>query len=294
MKKKGEFLTCLEVLTKSSEFLGSKGVPSAKCDSEWIVSSILKTKRMNLYLYPDEIIGEEKLDEIRSMIMRRGKREPLQHILGSVNFAGLVLKCDGRALIPRPETETLVEHILHRLPPSFDKAILDIGTGTGAILAALCSSLPSSSGVGLDQSEEALSLARENLKALNLQSRTQVRKLDWNLQKVSEEGVGLIVSNPPYLKTEEWESAETEVKAHDPKIALIAGEDGFSELKKIIDISAAVLPSGGMFALEFGISHADKISESLSGKFEDIEILKDLSHYRRFPLQEKGKCKTTI
>ena len=287
MTKKGEFLTCLEVLTKSSKFLSSKGVPSPKCDSEWIVSSILKTKRMNLYLYPDEIIGEEKLEEIRSMVVRRGKREPLQHILGNVNFAGLTLKCDGRALIPRPETETLVEHILHRLPPSFDQTILDIGTGTGAILAALCSSLPSSSGIGLDQSEDALSLANENLNALNLLSRTQVRLLDWNLQKVNEEGVGLIVSNPPYLKAEEWECAETEVKAHDPKIALVAEENGFSELRKIIDISAGVLPAGGMLALEFGVSHANKIAETLSVQYEGIEILKDLSHYRRFSIARK-------
>ena len=287
MTKKGEFLTCLEVLNKSSEFLRAKGVPSPKCDSEWIASSVLHKKRMELYLYPDEIIGEEELREIRSLIVRRGKREPLQHILGNVNFAGLTIKCDKRALIPRPETETLVEHILQRIHPSFAGTIVDMGTGSGAILAALCSSLPSSSGIGVDQSENALSLASENLNALNLMSRTQLRQLDWSVQKVREEGVGLIVSNPPYLKVDEWEYAETEVKEHDPKVALVAEENGFSELRKIIGISTEILSSGGMLALEFGVSHADQITEALCFEFENVEILKDLSHYRRFSIATK-------
>ena len=287
MTKKGEFLTCLEVLNKSSDFLRAKGVPSPKCDSEWIASSVLHKKRMELYLHPDEIIGEEELREIRSLIVRRGKREPLQHILGTVNFAGLNIKCDKRALIPRPETETLVEHVLQRIHSSFDGTIVDMGTGSGAILAALCSALPSSSGVGVDQSENALSLASENLKSLNLAGRTQLRQLDWSVQKVREERVGLIVSNPPYLKVEEWEYAETEVKEHDPKIALVAEENGFSELRKIIGISAEMLSSGGMLALEFGVSHADQITEALSLEFENVEILKDLSHYRRFSIATK-------
>ena len=287
MTKKGEFLTCLEVLNKSSEFLSAKGVASPKCDSEWIVSSILQKKRMELYLYPDEIIGEKELKEIRSFVVRRGKREPLQHILGNVNFAGLNIKCDKRALIPRPETETLVEHILQRIDPSYDGIILDMGTGSGAILAALCFSLPSSSGIGIDYSQEALSLAGENLKALSLLNRTQLRQLDWNIQKVKEEMVGLVVSNPPYLNADEWKSAETEVKEYDPKAALVAEEKGFSELRKIIGVSAKVLASGGMLALEFGVSHADQIEEALSIEFKEVEILKDLSHYRRFSIAIK-------
>jgi release factor glutamine methyltransferase len=287
MTNKSEFLTCLEVLNKSSDFLRAKGVPSPKCDSEWIISSTLSKKRMELYLYPDEIIGEENLKEIRALIIRRGKREPLQHILGNVNFAGLILKSDKRALIPRPETETLVEQILHRVPSSFDGTILDMGTGSGAILAALCYSLPSSSGIGIDKSEKALSLASENLQALNLQTRIKLHKLDWHLPKVMDKSVDLIVSNPPYLKAEEWEKAENEVKIHDPKVALVAEDNGFSELRKIISISARMLSSGGLIALEFGVSHADQIAECLSSDFEDIEILKDLSHYRRFAIAKK-------
>ena len=155
MSNSREFLTCLEILRKSSEFLARKGVPSPKCDSEWIVSSVLQKKRMDLYLQPDDILKEEDLVQIREMVVRRGKREPLQHILGNVNFTGLIMKCDHRALVPRPETETLIEHILGRIPKSFDGKILDLGTGSGAILFALCSSLVSASGIGIDKSERA-------------------------------------------------------------------------------------------------------------------------------------------
>ena len=162
-----------------------------------------------------------------------------------------------------------------------------MGTGSGAILAALCFALPSSSGVGIDQCQRALSLASENLLALNLLNRTQLKLLDWNIHKIEEEMVGLVVSNPPYLNTNEWMSAEKEVKEYDPKTALVAKEKGFSELRKIIGISAKMLASGGMLALEFGVSHANQIEEELSHEFKKVEILKDLSHYRRFSIAIK-------
>ena len=133
----------------------------------------------------------------------------------------------------------------------------------------------------------ALSLASENLLALNLLNRTQLKLLDWNIHKIEEEMVGLVVSNPPYLNTNEWMSAEKEVKEYDPKTALVAKEKGFSELRKIIGISAKMLASGGMLALEFGVSHANQIEEELSHEFKKVEILKDLSHYRRFSIAIK-------
>lgn len=287
MSNSHEFLTCLEILRKSSEFLARKGVPSPKCDSEWIVSSVLQKKRMALYLQPDEILGEDDLVQIREMVVRRGKREPLQHILGNVNFTGLILKCDHRALVPRPETETLIEHILCRMPKSFDGQILDLGTGSGAILFALCSCLSSSSGIGIDNSTDALSLAKENMHLHDLESRVVLRKLDWLSQEIKVSGVELIVSNPPYLGLEEWEQAEPEVKIHDPKQALVAKDSGFSDIRKIIQISGKILSSGGILAIEFGVSHANSVQEALAGDFKDIELLKDLSRRTRFAIARK-------
>ena len=288
MSDSDDFLTCLETLRKSSEFLTRKGVPSPKCDSEWIVSTVLQKKRMSLYLQPEEILKDEELVQIREMVVRRGKREPLQHILGNVNFTGLLMKCDKRALIPRPETETLIEHILRRIPKSFDGKILDLGIGSGAILFALCSSLISASGVGIDKSERALSLASENLLLHDLQDRVVLQQLDWFSDEVDVGEVNLIVSNPPYLILEEWEEAEPEVKVHDPKEALVSKEDGFSDIRKVIQVGGNILSPGGLIAIEFGISHANPVKDALARDFKDIELLKDLSRRTRFAVARKA------
>ena len=287
MSDSGDFLTCLETLRKSSEFLTRKGVPSPKCDSEWIVSTVLQKKRMSLYLQPEEILKDEELVQIREMVVRRGKREPLQHILGNVNFTGLLMKCDSRALIPRPETETLIEHILCRIPKSFDGKILDLGIGSGAILFALCSSLISASGIGIDKSERALSLATENLRLHGLEDRVELRQLDWVSEEVEVGKVDLIVSNPPYLILEEWEQAEPEVKVHDPKEALVSKEEGLSDIRKVIQVGGNILSPGGLLAIEFGISHANPVKDALARDFKDIELLKDLSRRTRFAVARK-------
>ena len=287
MNDGGDSLTCLETLRKSSEFLTRKGIPSPKCDSEWIVSTVLQKKRMSLYLQPDEILKDEELVQIREMVVRRGKREPLQHILGNVNFTGLLMKCDGRALIPRPETETLIEHILSRIPKSFDGKILDLGIGSGAILFALCSSLISASGIGIDKSEKALSLATENLLLHDLKDRVVLQQLDWFSEEVEVGEVDLIVSNPPYLSLEEWEQAEPEVKVHDPKEALVSKEEGLSDIRKVIQVGGNILSPGGLLAIEFGISHANPVKDALARDFKDIVLLKDLSRRTRFAVARK-------
>jgi release factor glutamine methyltransferase len=288
MSDSGDFLTCLETLRKSSEFLTRKGVPSPKCDSEWIVSTVLQKKRMSLYLQPEEILKDEELVQIREMVVRRGKREPLQHILGNVNFTGLLMKCDSRALIPRSETETLIDHILCRIPKSFDGKILDLGIGSGAILFALCSSLISASGIGIDKSEGALSLAAENLLLHDLGDRVVLQQLDWFSDEVDVGEVDLIVSNPPYLILEEWEQAEPEVKVHDPKEALVSKEEGFSDIRKVIQVGGNILSPGGLLAIEFGISHANPVKDALARDFKDIELLKDLSRQTRFAVARKA------
>lgn len=287
MAKNPEHLTCLEVLDKSSEFLRMKGVPSPKCDSEWIISSVLEKKRLELYLKPDKILSEEAIGKIRAMVVMRGKRIPLQHILQSVNFAGILLKCDRRALIPRPETESLVDHVLGRVAKSFEGNILDLGIGSGAILIALCLSLEQASGIGLDNSEDALSLAEENIVAQGLEKRIHLRKFDWHVDDLSQIDANLIISNPPYLLAREWESAEPEVKVHDPPEALVSEQDGFADLGRIIGVGAQSLKSGGILALEFGAGHPEMIEDALSSDFGDIEILKDLSHRKRFAIARR-------
>ena len=275
-----ENLTFLEVIQLSTDYLNRKGVPNSKVDTEWIVSSVTGKKRIELYLQFEDLVDGGELSEIRNLIVARGKRIPLQHILGKINFAGNEMLCDDRALIPRPETEYLTELVIKKLGKNFNGSILDLGTGSGAIILALCKTLKSARGVGLDKSQNAISLSKENLKLNNIKN-VSFEKLDWYSDKI-EDSFDVIISNPPYLSEEEWAYAEPEVKKFDPKTALVANQNGIADLKKIIKIGEQNLKKGGGLFLEIGTDQKNELKENLSHNFENIEILKDLSNYDRF------------
>jgi release factor glutamine methyltransferase len=275
-----ENLTFLEVIQLSTDYLNRKGVPNSKVDTEWIVSSVTGKKRIELYLQFEDLVDGGELSEIRNLIVARGKRIPLQHILGKINFAGNEMLCDDRALIPRPETEYLTELVIKKLGKNFNGSILDLGTGSGAIILALCKTLKSARGIGLDKSQNAISLSKENLKLNNIKN-VSFEKLDWYSDKI-EDSFDVIISNPPYLSEEEWANAEPEVKKFDPKTALVANQNGIADLKKIIKIGGQNLKKGGGLFLEIGTDQKNELKENLSHNFENIEILKDLSNYDRF------------
>ena len=233
-----------------------------------------------MYLQFEDLVDGGELSEIRNLIVARGKRIPLQHILGKINFAGNEMLCDDRALIPRPETEYLTELVIKKLGKNFNGSILDLGTGSGAIILALCKTLKSARGVGLDKSQNAISLSKENLKLNNIKN-VSFEKLDWYSDKI-EDSFDVIISNPPYLSEEEWANAEPEVKKFDPKTALVANQNGIADLKKIIKIGGQNLKKGGGLFLEIGTDQKNELKENLSHNFENIEILKDLSNYDRF------------
>lgn len=275
-----ENLTFLEVIQLSTDYLNRKGVPNSKVDTEWIVSSVTGKKRIELYLQFEDLVDGGELSEIRNLIVARGKRIPLQHILGKINFADNEMLCDDRALIPRPETEYLTELVIKKLGKNFNGSILDLGTGSGAIILALCKTLKSARGVGLDKSQNAISLSKENLKLNNIKN-VSFEKLDWYSDKI-EDSFDVIISNPPYLSEEEWANAEPEVKKFDPKTALVANQNGIADLKKIVKIGEENLKKGGGLFLEIGTDQKNELKENLSHNFENIEILKDLSNYDRF------------
>ncbi len=168
----------LEILRKTTDFFRAKGIESARLDAEVLVAHALKLRRMDLYLQFERLLTDVELDAIRPLVKRRGQREPLQHILGETDFFDLKLKTDRRGLIPRPETELLLELVTK----AFDSAparILDLGTGTGAIALALAKFWPESAVVAVDRSAEALALARENAAKLALADRVEFRESDW-------------------------------------------------------------------------------------------------------------------
>ena len=272
-------LSFLEIINGSTEYLRKRGVPNPKCDVEWIVSTVTNKKRVELYLEFENTVEEEFQNTIRKWIIARGKRIPLQHIIGKVNFAGNNLFCDERALIPRPETEYLTELILERIEKDFSGNILDLGTGGGAIILTLCIQKTNCRGTGLDKSKEAIELANKNAQFHKVNN-VKFGIFDWCNDKLQNE-YDIIVSNPPYLTIEEWESAETEVKVFDPKSALVADE-GTSDLIKIINHAKINLSKGGLLALEIGLYQKKRLLDEMHNKFTHIEIVKDFSNKDRF------------
>lgn len=276
-------LSIVEVVTKSSEYLARKNVPNHKIDAEWLVAFVLGCKRMDLYLRFGEILPSNLLSEIKALVILRGSRVPLQHILGQVQFAGLTLKSDSRALIPRCETEYLVDFLYHKLHADFKGKVADLGCGSGAIILALCSLMPHASGCGFDNSKDALSLAKENLSLCKLGSRVCLKDFDWRKQNRLSEEYDLIVSNPPYLSYDEWSQAEPEVKIHDPQKALVAQNGGLSDIEYIIELASNSLAPGGCLAMEFGAAQSELVGELLSDGFS-FEVISDQFLVRRFVL----------
>jgi release factor glutamine methyltransferase len=274
-------ITLLEVLQKSTNFLSERGVTDAKISAEWIMAESLGLKRLDLYLQFERPLTEDELIGIRKGIKRRATREPLQYILGTVDFYNVRLKTDSRALIPRPETEYLVELLHTRYLNKEPTRILDLGTGTGAIAIALLSVFPNSLAIAVDQSEAALELANENARAAGVFDRLELVASDW-FEKVEGE-FELIIANPPYLTSAEMESAEPEVVKFEPRDALYGGEDGLEYLNCIVDESFSYLVPGGMLVLETGVlQHTNLMSRAKQVGYVSMQSVKDLERRNRF------------
>jgi release factor glutamine methyltransferase len=288
--------TLLEILQKTTDFLTSKGVDSARFNAEQLVGHALSLKRMQLYLQFERVLAEADLEKIRPLVKRRAQREPLQHILGTVEWGGLTLKCDCRALVPRPETEELFELVVARralvaaaTSESASKAaplrVLDLGTGSGALALALAKAWPEAHVTAVDASDDALALARENASALGMSERVTFLKSDWFSALPAGDTFDVIVSNPPYLSEAEVAAAEPEVRVHDPRAALIASDEGLADLRVIVGDAAARLAEGGLLAMETGIAHhAVLLRELTAAGLQRAESVPDLSKRDRFVL----------
>ncbi len=276
-------LTVLEVIKKTAEFLASKGVESPRLNAETLVGHALSLTRMKLYLQFERTLTEGELEVIRPLVRRRSQREPLQYILGHVEFFSVTLKVDKRALIPRPETEYLLELIKEKYLSQTPSMILDLGTGTGAIALALAKHFLSSHVTAVDTSHEALALASENIQALGLSERVTPLLSNWFDAVPKTQRFDLIISNPPYLTSEEVEKTMPEVNKHEPHSALIASEDGLYDIKIILTQAPYFLSSGGLIALETGESQHQAI-QALATQlgYAHFSSSKDLAGKDRF------------
>jgi release factor glutamine methyltransferase len=277
----------LETLKKSTDFLGRKGIEKPRVEAEHLFAAALGLKRLDLYLQFERLLTDAEADRLRGFVVRRGNREPLQHIVGQVAFRDLVLKSDKRALVPRPETEELVDLALALFPAESPVRVLDLGTGSGAIALALASERPAWVVEALDRSPEALALARENAGRCGLTARVAFAESDW-FSAVTD-AYDLIVANPPYLTEAEVVVAEPEVKQFDPISALVAPEGGLADLRKILEGAPRFLRAGGWVLLETGIDqHAAlaELSERLG--YVSAEGLPDMSGRPRFWRARRG------
>jgi release factor glutamine methyltransferase len=270
-------LNVLEVVKKTSEFFAAKGIESPRLNAELLVGHALGLARMRLYLEFERPVSEPELATIRELVRRRGRREPLQYVIGSVEFSGLRLKADSRALIPRPETELLIETVVSRFPVP-PARILDLGTGSGAIALALAKAFPQAAVCAVDASAPALSLAAENAAATGLSGRVQFTQSSWFAALEGGTLFDLIISNPPYLSQAEVAEAAPEVRDHEPAGALASGSDGFADIGEIIARSPGFLSAGGLLAVETGIGHHARASEcATAAGYSRTESVQDLT-----------------
>lgn len=268
----------LAVLRKTTAFFAGKGIETARLDAELIFAHVLGLKRLDLYLQFERPLDDETLGRLRPLVRRRGQREPLQYILGSVDFAGMELRCDRRALIPRPETEELAASLGNATPAP--ARILDLGTGSGCLALALAAAFGDADVIGVDASADALELARTNAEKHGITNVTW-KESDWF---AGVDGpFDLIVSNPPYLTTAEWESAQPEVRDHEPQQALEAGADGLDALRRIVAEAPAYLAVDGELALETGIDQHEELARLANAAgLARTESRPDLSGRPRF------------
>src|SRR5437899_8457198 len=261
-------MTVLEVLQATTAYFKKHNVESPRLNAEHLLAHVLGRKRIELYLEFERVLTESDLAPLRDLVKRRSEGEPLQHLLGTVEFCGHVFLCDKRAMVPRPETEELVEFLKSEIrnPKS---EILDVGTGSGVIALSLAKKFPEAEVCGIDVSEDALALARENAARLGLTARLQFSKSDL-LKNVSER-FDLIVANLPYIPMQDRQSLSREV-LRDPEIALFAGAQGDEIVRDVIDQAPWRLKPGGLLALEIGLGQGDALAQFLAQKnYHDIE-----------------------
>lgn len=273
-------LALLEVLRATERYLAEHGVDNPRLNAEHLLAHALGLKRMELYLQFDRSLGENERAPLREMVRRRGAREPLQHILGTVEFHGRTFLCDHRALIPRPETEQLVEIALEIARATPDAKILDAGTGSGVIAITLAMELPGASIHATDLSADALALAAENASQHGLAERIRFAQAD--LLPSAGGCFDLIVANLPYIPSGDLAGLSAEV-LRDPASALDGGSDGLEIIRRLADTAPERLSRGGALVMEVGAGQADTVKGLLSErKFRDISVRDDYQRVPRF------------
>jgi release factor glutamine methyltransferase len=275
-------VTLLEIINRTADFFQKKGLESPRLQIELLLSHVLNLPRMQLYLQFERVLTESETETLRSLVKRRAEREPLQYILGQVQFCGHKLECAPGVLIPRPETELFVEIIKQDLKNQPPATLADIGTGTGAIAISLAHALPDWKVLGIEYQPDAAHFFQKNLTHSGL---TNLHYLASDLLEAVEEPVHVVVANLPYLTTEEMQNLQPELH-HEPTTALHGGTDGLDYIRLLIQ---QLRPEVRHVFLELGLAQSTEVTSLLLAHgYANTRTEKDLLGRDRFVLASRA------
>lgn len=255
-----EVWTLLKLLRWTTDYFTEKGIDNPRLDAELLLTHVLELDRVGLYLNFERPLNASELDTIRPLVKRRGQREPLQYLIGHTEFWSLPFEVTPAVLIPRADTEILVEEALNRAGETGE--LLDVGTGSGAIAISLASELADWKVTGLDISTEALAVAGRNAEKNGVAG--QVQFVYGDLAQLPQQQYDLIVSNPPYIAQAEWDELMPEVRCFEPRVALLAAENGLDCYRKLVGQALSHLKPGGWLLVEIGCQQAEAVSQLLT------------------------------
>jgi release factor glutamine methyltransferase len=257
-------LTLVEAWAATRDRLKAAGIEGPVIDARILVEAASGASRADIIGDPRRPLSAQQAAVLDGFVARRLRREPISHILGRKGFWTIMLRVTSEVLTPRPESETLVELVLRDLPEGRPFSLLDLGTGSGALLLAILAERPAGKGLGVDLSEEALAVARENAANLGMAGQVALLRGDWTTG-LAEGGFDVVVSNPPYVPTDDIATLAPEVRDHEPRLALDGGPDGLASYRRLAPEIMRVLKPGGRFAVEVGHDQATAVEALFAG-----------------------------
>ena len=281
--------TILRLLEWTARFFESKGIETARLDAELLLAHALGCRRIDLYARYDAVPKGEPLDRFRKMVRKRGARTPAKYLTGECEFYSLKLSVSPSVLIPRPETEFLVERALEALPRDGETLVADLGTGSGAIAVAVATRRPKAHVVATDASADALAVARRNAERHGVAGQVEFRQGSWFQALEPGTLLDAIVSNPPYVARADLERAMPEVRDHEPRLALDGGHDGLESLRVLVAGAPEWLKPGGWLIVEVGAGQAEAVVALAdeTGNYEAPAVAPDLAGIGRVVSMQK-------
>lgn len=270
-------LTLVKAWNAAKDRLKTVQIDQPAIDARLLLEVAADVTRTDIISDPYRVLTQAQMNTLENFLERRVAREPVSHIIGRKGFWKILLQVNKNVLTPRPETEVIVDEVLKAFPEAMSFNMLDLGVGSGTILLAVLAERPAAKGLGIDVSEEALAVARENAANLDLGGRVALLRGDWT-NGLGDESFDLVVSNPPYIATDVIETLEPEVRDHEPRLALDGGADGLDAYRFLAGEILRVLKPGAMFAVEIGYDQSQAVEALFKAAgARNVRTIKDLS-----------------